>query len=252
MSFQMIKNDEESGKLLEKVILGNDLSSLSPIEKVQYVKSICSTLGLNPVTKPIQLMKFQGKEIPYFTKDATEQLRKLNRVSINRLESKIEEGIYIVTAYARISEFKDINTGSSISPYREDSSTGVVVTANLKGDALANAMMKAETKAKRRVTLSICGLGFIDECEVESIPGAIKTEIIDNPVFEEDIEAHLLDIKSTQSLDELKSVFTQKSAKFKGQANLLKQIIEAKDMRKFELTLDTETGEVTFSDDMAA
>jgi hypothetical protein len=37
---------------------------------------------------------------------------------------------------------------------------------------MANALMKAETKAKRRVTLSICGLGMLDESEVESIPGA--------------------------------------------------------------------------------
>ena len=33
-------------------------------------------------------------------------------------------------------------------------------------------MMKAETKAKRRVTLSICGLGMLDETEVETIPHA--------------------------------------------------------------------------------
>jgi ribosomal protein S13 len=32
--------------------------------------------------------------------------------------------------------------------------------------------MKAETKAKRRVTLSIVGLGWTDESEVDSIPGA--------------------------------------------------------------------------------
>ena len=31
-------------------------------------------------------------------------------------------------------------------------------------------MMKAETKAKRRVTLSICGLGVLDETEVENVP----------------------------------------------------------------------------------
>ena len=33
-------------------------------------------------------------------------------------------------------------------------------------------MLKAVTKAKRRVTLSICGLGWPDETEVESIPDA--------------------------------------------------------------------------------
>jgi hypothetical protein len=45
-----------------------------------------------------------------------------------------------------------------------------VTVGHLKGDALANALMKAETKAKRRVTLSIAGLGWLDETELETIP----------------------------------------------------------------------------------
>ena len=55
---------------------------------------------------------------------------------------------------------------------RIDASTGAVAIESLKGEARANAMMKAETKAKRRVTLSICGLGLMDETEVETTEGA--------------------------------------------------------------------------------
>ena len=47
----------------------------------------------------------------------------------------------------------------------------------LKGEAKANAMMKAETKGKRRVTLSICGLGMLDETETGSIPDARPVQI---------------------------------------------------------------------------
>ena len=46
----------------------------------------------------------------------------------------------------------------------------------LKGDVLCNAIMKAETKAKRRVTLSVCGLGFLDESEIETIPDVVLHE----------------------------------------------------------------------------
>jgi len=42
----------------------------------------------------------------------------------------------------------------------------------LKPDDRAHAVMKAETKAKRRVTLSLIGLGWLDESEIESIPDA--------------------------------------------------------------------------------
>ena len=60
---------------------------------------------------------------------------------------------------------------------RTDESTGVVSIGNLKGDFLANACMKAETKAKRRVTLSIVGLGFLDESEAETIPNAQRVVV---------------------------------------------------------------------------
>jgi hypothetical protein len=55
-----------------------------------------------------------------------------------------------------------------------------VPIANLKGEARANAFMKAETKAKRRVTLSICGLGILDETEIDSIDGP-KGYVVDAP-----------------------------------------------------------------------
>ncbi len=51
---------------------------------------------------------------------------------------------------------------------RHDDDVGVVCVDKLKGEDKANALMKAVTKAKRRATLSICGLGGIpDESEIE-------------------------------------------------------------------------------------
>lgn len=50
---------------------------------------------------------------------------------------------------------------------------------SLRGDAKANALMKAETKAKRRVTLSIAGLGWVDETEIDTIPD--KRRVVVDP-----------------------------------------------------------------------
>jgi hypothetical protein len=69
-------------------------------------------------------------------------------------------GCYVVTARA------------SFPDGRHDESIGAVPIENLKGEARANAVMKCETKAKRRVTLSLVGLSTLDESEVDSIPGA--------------------------------------------------------------------------------
>jgi hypothetical protein len=58
----------------------------------------------------------------------------------------------------------------------------------LKGDAYANAIMKAETKAKRRATLDLLGLGILDETEAESIPNAQPAPIeLESPSLAEEV-----------------------------------------------------------------
>lgn len=245
MRSDLVNTSKVNGELLEKVILGNDLSGLTSLEKVNYVKSICDSVGLNPVTRPIQIMKFQGKEVPYFSKDATEQLRKLNKVSITKIEKDSFEGVYVVTAYARTPDG------------REDSSTGVLATSGLKGDALANAMMKAETKAKRRVTLSICGLGFIDECEVDSIKGATKVTVKSDepPLLEakqnDDFDQLKIDyptwefhIEACANLNQLKEIYEElKASEMKKLPDLYKQLIKKIEDARLKF-INGDTGEV--------
>lgn len=153
-------NSETPAALLEKVVVGGDLGKLSPGERMNYYKSVCESVGLNPLTRPFDYLVLQGKTTLYARKDATDQLRSLKQVSVQITGRERVEDVYVVTARAVTSDG------------RTDESTGAVTIGALKGDALANALMKAETKAKRRVTLSICGLGWLDETEVETIPGA--------------------------------------------------------------------------------
>jgi len=146
--------------LVESVLLQGDLSRLTPSQRVSYYNRVCESLGLNPLTKPFDYLNLNGKTVLYAKRDATEQLRKIHGVSIVEISSRELAGVFVVTAKAQDAR------------QRIDVSTGAVPIANLKGEALANALMKAETKAKRRVTLSICGLGLLDESEVDSIPQA--------------------------------------------------------------------------------
>jgi hypothetical protein len=119
---------------------------------------VCRSLGLNPLTKPFEYLTLNGKLRLYALRDCADQLRRLHGISIYIANRERMHDIYIVTARAKDRQG------------REDESTGAVTVGTLKGDALANALMKAETKAKRRVTLSIAGLGWLDETEVETIP----------------------------------------------------------------------------------
>jgi hypothetical protein len=149
-----------SAAVMEKVLVGGDLSKLTSDERVRYYGRTCESLGLNPLTKPFEYITLNGKLTLYAKRDATDQLRSLRKVSITIVGREKVGDVYAVTARA------------STPDGRQDESIGAVATANLKGDALANALMKAETKAKRRVTLSIVGLGWLDESEIETIPGA--------------------------------------------------------------------------------
>ena len=139
----------------DAVLIQGDLSTLSEDQRSAYYLKVCESLGLNPHTQPFEFIPLGGKLKLYATRACSDQLRKLHGVSIQILSRELVEDIYTVTARA-----EDM-TG------RTDESCGVVSLKGLQGEARSNKIMCAETKAKRRVTLSICGLGWLDETEVE-------------------------------------------------------------------------------------
>jgi hypothetical protein len=153
---ETVKSDAQSMALLEQVVIGGDLSKLPPKDRLTYYSEVCRSVGLNPLTKPFEYITLNGKLVLYAKRDATDQLRALKGISIRIVSRELLGEIYVVTAQAK-------------SVGREDESTGAVAIAGLKGADLANAYMKAETKAKRRVTLSIAGLGMLDETEVDDV-----------------------------------------------------------------------------------
>lgn len=153
---------DNAGSLMESVLIKGDLSKLSPEERSRYYTAVCNSVGLNPLTRPLEYLTLNGKLTLYARRDAADQLRKINGISLEIVERSVSDGLLFVHVRA-----KD-RSG------RTDEDLGVVSIAGLKGDAAANAVLKGITKAKRRVTLSISGMGFLDETEVEDIPEAAK------------------------------------------------------------------------------
>lgn len=145
---------------IERVVVAGDLSKLTPDERWNYYRGVCQSVGLNPFTQPFLYITLGGKLVLYATKGAADQLRDNHHISIGQPAIDLSDGLCIVTVTATD------RTG------RTDSDLGIVPVENLRGDAKANAILKAVTKAKRRVTLSMCGLGMLDETEVETIPNA--------------------------------------------------------------------------------
>lgn len=147
---------------LERILIQGDLSKLSSAQRVEYVQHLCARTGLDALTQPFEYLVLQGKTVLYAKKACTDQLRALHKISVVDMDQEEREGVFSVTV--------KLSNGEG----RSDMDIGSVKIAGLQGDARANAMMKASTKAKRRATLSICGLGMLDETEIETIPGALS------------------------------------------------------------------------------
>ncbi|EAK3587931.1 hypothetical protein [Campylobacter coli] len=174
----------------ELALVKGDLSKLSDVERASYVKNLCESLGLNMLTKPFEYIVLNGKLTLYANKSATDQLRQIRKVSITKTEVAQVGDIYMVTAYAATPDG------------RTDCDTGALNIKNLGGDNLANAIMKAITKAKRRVTLSICGLGMLDESELDLKVWGSDEKAIENKAKElKDLGAELRKFMSDNGLN---------------------------------------------------
>jgi len=150
---------------VESALLEGDLSKLSSQQRMDYYQKVCESVGLNPLTKPFEYIRLNGQLTLYAKRDAAEQLRDLRGISITDMEETWKGDILVVRAYAKTENG------------RTDVATGAVDTSRSSGQDLANDIMKAETKAKRRATLSISGLGWLDETEVDDIDDSATQEV---------------------------------------------------------------------------
>ena len=142
------------------VVTTGDCSRLTPAQKVAYYRNRCEVAGLDERTAPFQFIPAGGKLILYATKAASEQLVLKHRLKVEVLSQETDKDIRVVTVRVTAPDG------------RQTDDIGCVTVGKAIGDALCNALMKAVTKAKRRAVLSICGLGMLDETEIETIPGA--------------------------------------------------------------------------------
>lgn len=156
-----IAQSEPIADIIAKTIIDGDLSRLQPRERVSYYLAVCQSLGLNPLSKPFELIRLNSKLVLYARKDCTDQLRKIHNISLSKPETQIiADDVFTVTITA--------TTPNG----RTDTDIGATSIKGLSSGDLSNAIMKSVTKSKRRVTLAICGLGALDESEIDTIKGA--------------------------------------------------------------------------------
>lgn len=153
---QTTQNDL-SPATLDLLISTGDIGKLNPTQRIAYYRVRCERAGLDPTAQPFEYLTLQGKTILYAKKGATDQLASNHKIRTQILNQSTEGGVRVVTVRAEAADG------------RCTEEVGVANVEGLKGDNLGNAMMKAVTKAKRRAILSLCGLGMMDETEVETM-----------------------------------------------------------------------------------
>jgi len=146
--------------VIESIVIKGDLSGLNQTQKVAYYNFRCQQAGLDPAAKPFDLLTLNGKQVLYANASCTQQLCAIHKLSTQVVHRERMDDIYIVSVRV---------TGAD---GRVSENQGAVAIGHLKADALANAVLKATTKAIRRAVLSHVGLGMLDETEVDTIPNA--------------------------------------------------------------------------------
>ena len=154
--------ERTQARVIESLVLRGDLSGLAPQDRARYYVQMCEGLGLNPSAQPFAFLRLNGKEILYATRGATDQL-----ASIHRVNRKIIDGPKVIDLAGTKLVYAVCE--ASLPNGRVETSTATVPLADP-----VNVLMKCETKAKRRATLSILSLGLLDEMELETIPKNVQ------------------------------------------------------------------------------
>lgn len=151
---------------LERLVVGGDVSSLTPQQRVQYYYARCQAAGVDPRANPFAYLNLSNKLVLYAQKSCTDQLIANHHLTVEVRHSQTLEGeVYEVTARVTRADGTHVDD------------VGCVSLAGTRGEQRCNAIMKAVTKAKRRAVLSACGLGMLDETEVSSIQGAQRVDL---------------------------------------------------------------------------
>lgn len=148
----------------EKAIIFGDVTGLSERDRLDYLKQLAASVGLDPISRPFGYLPAGGKLTVYLTATGAAQLRRIHNVSVTDI---VDEGI--VDGFYRIKVYGKMPSG------RVDVEYGSVSVLYPSGDMhkpqdLENDRKKTLTQAKTRLTKSMVGLaGVLAEEEIDDL-----------------------------------------------------------------------------------
>lgn len=149
---------EDATTAFQQAVAANrDTAGLRPEHRGALLNELARALKLNPLTKPVIFLKTGQGESIYVTRQGADQIAarlKLNREVIEGPDARKIGNIEVAFCRVRV----------TAPDGRSETST-----ATLAFSDPAMILMKVETKAKRRATLSIAGLGMLSEEDAEEM-----------------------------------------------------------------------------------
>lgn len=179
---------EAAAMALERVVTMGDLAALQPEERVAYYLDTCQSLGLNPRSRPFDWLLLDGKVVLYPNKACADQLRAIHRIRIETtMPTASPDGSMLMCEAKGIMPDGRYDVGRKFVPLTAYSRERGEY--RLRGKELANAYMKAETGAKRRVTFSLIGMAAppqdLDDVEYKVLTVDGRGNILDRPTVEQ-------------------------------------------------------------------
>lgn len=161
MSEVMTLNDASVG--VKEYFRSGNVAQLTESERDIVLAKLCERYDLDPLLRPFDLISFQGKAKFYLTASATNQLAAKKNLTRTVSNIELDEQRFIAKCAVSVSSPEGrsetsicyIGIGKFVPGTKEDPKPKKVL---LDGDELANALLKLDTKAKRRATLSFFGL----------------------------------------------------------------------------------------------
>lgn len=176
--YRLPTDDAQLVAVWEQVLLHGDLSQLAPADRVRYYADQCRAVGLHPATRPFDLIPSEAGGLTlYVNARGCEQLRSLYSVTLRILRQEYVQDVYTVTVEASVPSGRTEQAEGAVAMvkpagtwktaasgkryvHEEKTARGETVMIPLQGKEHATARMIAETRAKRRATLAIIGLGL--------------------------------------------------------------------------------------------
>ena len=157
-------------EVMREVVAGN-IAGLTAAQQTEYMLAVCSSLGLNPLVKPMEFISFPSrrgepaKTVLYPGVTAINMLIDRHTLSIDYSDVHEEPERDIMIQWCYVTDGRRTGKDFGALPmsreewqYQNGKNVRTGRKLPLEGEAWANQKMKLVTKARRRAVLAFCGL----------------------------------------------------------------------------------------------